>query len=272
MSNEFQKPTKVLPAIVGQIADPDIYNQNIAAQSKSTIILIDEDGDYADGDIGDQTVGTIGALISNLKLRQGGFIKIYDAFGVFVKNVNFEQATESLAGTAEIATDAEAAAATDDTRFITPKKQRIIQSVYTQTGAVATGTTTTPSDDTKPQKTEGTEYMTLAITPTNASDYLDIEVVANGDASAVSRSAIALFKDSDSDALAVGSNCSISGIGMSATVSFKYRMVAGTTSAITFKVRIGQDNAGTFTFNGTSGGRKYGGAYSSSIKITQVKA
>jgi hypothetical protein len=34
-----------------------------------------------------------------------------------------------------------------------------IQQVYTQTGALATGTTQIPTDDTIPQITEGTEFM-----------------------------------------------------------------------------------------------------------------
>lgn len=122
MANEFTKPTKVFPAIIGQIADPDVYNQNIAAQSKDAIIPIDENGNYADGDIGDQTVGTVGALITNIKLRVGGLLKFYDAFGVFVNNVNLGQASETLIGQAEIATDAETNTGTDDLRFITPKK------------------------------------------------------------------------------------------------------------------------------------------------------
>ena len=51
---------------------------------------------------------------------------------------------------------------------------RIVQTVNVQTRAVATGTTVFPTDDTIPQKTDGNEYMTLAITPTNASNKLRI--------------------------------------------------------------------------------------------------
>ena len=39
----------------------------------------------------------------------------------------------------------------------------MVQRVNTQTGAVATGTTLLPNDDTIPQNTEGTEFMTLAV-------------------------------------------------------------------------------------------------------------
>ena len=52
-----------------------------------------------------------------------------------------------------------------------------IQIVNTPNGSVATGTTTIPFDDTIPQNTEGNEYMTCAITPTNASSTLEIDVL-----------------------------------------------------------------------------------------------
>lgn len=55
-------------------------------------------------------------------------------------------------------------------------------------------------------------------------------------------------------------------------LTFRYRMTAGTTSATTFKVRIGSCNAGTTTFNGTASGRIFGGVMGSYIKITEMQA
>ena len=54
--------------------------------------------------------------------------------------------------------------------------------------------------------------------------------------------------------------------------SFRHYMAAGTTSATTFKVRIGADLSGTTTFNGRSGGRQAGGVVSSSITIWEIDA
>jgi len=54
---------------------------------------------------------------------------------------------------------------------------RLVQVVNVTDSAVATGSTTMNSDNTIPQITEGNEWMTLAITPTNASNKLFIEVV-----------------------------------------------------------------------------------------------
>ena len=56
----------------------------------------------------------------------------------------------------------------------------VLQVVNTMNGAVATGTTIIPQDNTIPQITEGTEFMTLAITPTSATSQLRIDVVVNG--------------------------------------------------------------------------------------------
>ena len=143
-----------------------------------------------------------------------------------------------------------------------------IKQVNTQTGAVATGTTTIPFDDTIPQNTEGTEFMTLAITPTSATNILFIQVDAICSYSIPNSMTAALFQDSTADALAVASEYQSTSTGIT-TISFNHTMTAGTTSSTTFKVRIGGETAGTLTFNGISAGRKMGGVYASSITITE---
>jgi hypothetical protein len=149
----------------------------------------------------------------------------------------------------------------------------VIQVVNYQTGAVATGTTTIPVDDTIPQNTEGTEFMTLAITPTNASNKLLIEVVCNvsNSAAAGQALAVALFQDLTANALATQS-ASTTGTAQAIPFKFAHYMTAGTTSSTTFKVRAGLNAAGTTTFNGTGGNRLYGGSYASSITITEIAA
>ena len=148
---------------------------------------------------------------------------------------------------------------------------KIIQVVNVMDSAVGTGTTTLPHDDTIPQKTEGVEHMTLAVTPTNASNILVIEVVFCGDttASAGNPFGIALFQDSTAGALASIST-GFDGAGHSITASFLHKMTAGTTSETTFKVRAASHASGTTTFNGTASARKYGGVMASSITITEI--
>lgn len=149
--------------------------------------------------------------------------------------------------------------------------QPVCQVVGTSTGAVATGTTVLPLDDTIPQNTEGDEYITQAITPKHASNKLKIEVTVVLASSAGGTLAAALFQDTTANALAVAST-RVDNTGSMYTISFTHFMAAGTTSATTFKVRCGNSAAGTVTLNGTAGGRQYGGVVSSSITITEFAA
>ena len=148
----------------------------------------------------------------------------------------------------------------------------VLQVVNSSTGAVATGTTLIPSDDTIPQNTEGDQYMSLAVTPTSATNNLRIDVVVQCSSSAGGgRMMAALFQDSTANALAVSTQGFIDA-NKPMMLSFTHYMTAGTTSATTFKVRVGAAQAGTTTFNGVSGGRLYGGVSSSSITIMEIAA
>jgi hypothetical protein len=144
-----------------------------------------------------------------------------------------------------------------------------IQMVSVETGAVATGTTVMPNDDTIPQITEGNEYMTLAITPKSATSKLVIEVVWNGSSSVNGTLAMGLFQDSTANALAAVLNTP-GNTDYSTNISLTHVMVSGTTSATTFRVRVGSNAASTTTFNGTAGTRRLGGVMASSIVIREV--
>ena len=146
----------------------------------------------------------------------------------------------------------------------------VLQVLNTQTGAVATGTTAIPIDDSIPQNTEGTEFMTLAITPTNASNKLLIQVVMQLSNTVDANIGLALFQDSTANALAAQAFRQDIGTGFS-VLSLTYYMTAGTTSSTTFKARGGA-GSGTYTFNGASGARIFGGAMSSSITIMEISA
>ena len=149
----------------------------------------------------------------------------------------------------------------------------VVQVVNTSTGAVATGTTTIPLDDTIPQQTEGDLYLTApAITPTSASNFLriDVTLVAANSAAAYYMIA-ALFQDATANALKTAVH-TLGAANYPATITFSHYMVAGTTSATTFKVRAGAHTAGTTTFNGAAGGRYFGGTMASSITVTEIKA
>ena len=144
------------------------------------------------------------------------------------------------------------------------------QVVYTQTGAVADGTTVMPFDDSIPQNDEGDEYMTLAITPTDANNILKIDVVFNFEADNIGVGA-ALFQDTTAGALAVAA-AETSASNEVGNISFTYFMTAGTASSTTFKLRAGPSGATAVTMNGVTTSRIFGGVYASSITITEIEA
>lgn len=153
---------------------------------------------------------------------------------------------------------------------VSPSTNRFLQMVSTVTGAVATGSTTLPFDDTIPQSGEGDQYMSLAITPQSASSKLIIDVVWVGSHSVNSQVTVALFQDATANALAAAASEVITGGQTMIAVNFRYVMTSGTTSATTFKVRAGSTSAGTTTFNGRAAGRALGGVMASSIVIREV--
>ena len=148
---------------------------------------------------------------------------------------------------------------------------RLVQVVSTETGTVATGTTTMPLDNTIPQNDEGDQVMSRTITPTHASNKLVIEVHVIMSCGTSGRNLeAALFKDSDAGALASTYSYAHQG-GEPHSNSFSHFMTTGGTSEITFKVRIGTSSGGTVTFNGHGGSAAHGGVLSSSITISEIR-
>lgn len=147
----------------------------------------------------------------------------------------------------------------------------VVQMVGTSSSAVATGTTTIPVDDTIPQITEGTEFMTQAITPKSTTDILVIEAVLYICSSAAENIQAALFQDATANALAVNSLYQATANG-GTIVTLKHSMAAGTVATTTFRIRAGTGGASTVTFNGSGGTRRFGAITKSSLTITEYKA
>jgi hypothetical protein len=145
---------------------------------------------------------------------------------------------------------------------------KVVQIVNTQTGTAATGTTVMPNDGTIPQNTEGTQFMTLSITPTNSSNKLFIQIVTRQQVTGGNKDMIiALFQDSTAGALAAN-NYRQTGDTVAQLGVLNYYMTAGTTSSTEFKVRIGSADAGTVTFCPNNMGQ----IASSTITITEIAA
>jgi hypothetical protein len=149
-----------------------------------------------------------------------------------------------------------------------PAATGVVQTSITEDGEVATGTTIMPIDDTIPQITEGDEYMTLSHTPLDAANLLNITVGVYLENPSASRMSVAVFQDAVANAL--GAVSQRGDDGDPHWMYFRTQIVAGGTSAITFRVRAGASASGTTTFNGIGGSRIFGGVMASNIYIEEV--
>ena len=147
-----------------------------------------------------------------------------------------------------------------------------IQEAMNATGAVNSGTTVIPSDDTIPQITEGVEFMTQAIVPSSAANLLDIEAQLFLASSASSQHmAAALFQDAAVNALATAA-AGLPTNSNELTLRVLHRMVAGTLVSTTLRCRAGGSAAGTTSFNGVAAARKYGGVANSFLRVKEIMA
>jgi hypothetical protein len=144
----------------------------------------------------------------------------------------------------------------------------VLQVVNVCSTSSATGSTSIPVDDTVPQQggSEGTEVVTLAITPKSATNKLRIDCIIALSASVDTATlVIALFQDATAGALSAISHTSAAA-GGNVVIPLTYYMDAGTTSSTTFRVRVGV-NTGNWTYNPQT----FGGVEGSSITITEIK-
>jgi hypothetical protein len=159
------------------------------------------------------------------------------------------------------------------TSDIVPAAGQVVQVVNTMYNAVVVGASTAmPYDDSIPQNTEGDEFMSRAITPTNASNKLKITVVfcGNENTNTSDQMVVALFQDSTAGALAAIATA-VAATVVPAPLTFVHYMTAGTASATTFKVRAGLNTANPVVMNGSGSARILGGVCASSITIEEIK-
>lgn len=144
----------------------------------------------------------------------------------------------------------------------------MVQQVFVQNGAVATASANTyTSNDTIPQQSTATNiFLTLSITPLNASNILIVDAVGNFTHTA-SDIVVGLWRDSIEDALGVMWDTPESNDFV--VTPIRIRVTAGSTSTTTFKLGA-SGTSGTVTFNGVGGLARFGGTLASTIMITEL--
>ncbi len=148
---------------------------------------------------------------------------------------------------------------------------RVVQVVNTTKGTVVSLTGNIPYDNTaKPLITEGTEVMSLAITPTSVSNKLKVDVVCFLSGTATNAvTAMLVNPDIDGTSAIACGNTEITANGQGCCV-FTYYVTAPQITETTFSVRAG-GTSGTHYLNAISDGNPvYAGIEASSITITEI--
>jgi len=195
-------------------------NANFAFIAGSRIIAIDAStgAPFATFPIGDLTAITNGSLAGDLSARSGKALKVYNASGTLLGSVsyddmlNLQSASETQEGTAEIATQSEANAGTDDLRIITALKLKTRQGVRYVGRLTATNTTTLG----QPLST-GKKYLFRFnnILPSLNASFFTAQYSTDGGSTLLSASyKAALSENTNADALA-GYNGKTSGLSLS---------------------------------------------------------
>ena len=146
----------------------------------------------------------------------------------------------------------------------------IVQTVISYVSATDSTSTSIPFDTTIPQNTEGKEYTTVSITPTAAGNLLRATAMAHISGVGTDHNAVAIFRDTTADAIAVGQ----SGNWSTSVIMPHLAMCdvsAGSVSATTFKARFGGDGGTTYLNSFNASGQKYGGVAYSWLKVEEIK-
>tara|TARA_R100000995_G_scaffold61079_1_gene31123 strand:- start:452 stop:1084 length:633 start_codon:yes stop_codon:yes gene_type:complete len=130
-------------------------------------------------------------------------------------------------------------------------------------------TTLMVADDTIPQRTEGDEILTCAITRLSASSRLRIRAhcpfSVNGSMAVI----LALFQDTTANALAAVSTSTGDDDEMN-HMTLEHEMASGSTGSTTFKLRIGPVSSANVRTNGISTGRLLGGVMKTTLTVEEI--
>jgi hypothetical protein len=148
----------------------------------------------------------------------------------------------------------------------------VIKRTIATTATFASGTTTLPADDTIPQSTEGDEYLTIAVTPVLSTSAIRLTVngYCSGDPNIILSAA--LFQDTTAGAFFATSIGNGNNSSRYAGFSFTTEVAAASTTARTYKLRMGTSNGTTLGVLGTASARTYGGVGQLSIIAEEIAA
>lgn len=160
----------------------------------------------------------------------------------------------------------------DETGKIVNTGGGILQQKVAITTSVFSGMAVIPNDNTIPQNTEGTEIVTVTITPKSLSSRLRVIGIACLYGSAGDYPAtLALFRDSVADAIAsTVFHGSASGASYAQGVPVGCDIATPSLSSITFKMRAGgASGGGSVGCNRDTNGNSRGGTETSLLEVVE---
>jgi hypothetical protein len=246
---------------------PELTTPNLIGGNISGNITIEADGAY---NLGDSAHYLAAAYINTL--YSGSMTVGYSSSGSGAGSINlYSDALGSHTQIQSLATTGRLAQFPDQDGIVALRSDilvRTAQIVVTELTADFSTAAAIPFDATIPQSGEGAEYITAAITPTNASSVLEIEVDLAIGGSAGGIFIAALFKDSDANAIQTwGSAVGGSGI-------YPFRMVcrvsAGSTSARTYKIRVGSNGITAYINRNSATADLFGATVVSRLAIREI--
>lgn len=195
--------------------------------------------------------GPTGTLVTCGTLIPSGWRSkvTYDGTDLIVREMPqsaYNSASTPAAGTAA-GTAGSAGTHSDSAHAHPPMSGNVIKVAYAGLTTYTTSTTVMAEGGAPPTNTEGEEKLTLAFTPKLATSTLRIRVRGSVIVLGSYRCCAALFVDSTANALAAH-------VGTNAPIDIEYYVSAASTSARTYKLRIGPSSAGTIAINGNFGG------------------
>ena len=150
----------------------------------------------------------------------------------------------------------------------------VVQIQSNEVSTYATGTVLIPVDNTIPQITEGTQFMTQAITPVSGANLLKTDVTAMYGVTGAGKYMLhALFRDAISNAIAATA-MPLAGAGEAMSGSITHTEIAGSTTATTLRLRAGPDTVTgppVFAFGGASA-RWFGATPFACMTVTEIMA
>ncbi len=148
----------------------------------------------------------------------------------------------------------------------------VLQRLSSNTVVASEITTTIPFDDTIPQDTEGTQLLTVGITPSSTTSKIIIDAIVPCSLNTATQIILALFKGAGNAIAAGFANQATA--AQPNTIQLHHEFVPGATTPLTIALNIGSSAGDKLGINGTDAGagvvRKFGGVLGAWLYVTEV--